>query len=340
MRYIGLDKPRSKGSIYFWRLVFAVTAAAALGFLWYATTQVEYVWQWERIPHYFWISEERSINSEFRGEIASLEAGRIIIRDDTGEAREVVLPAGAKTMLDQGAAVYYGDSLARCHYSAPGILLQGLWLTLEVCVLAIIIGIAVGILAGLCRVSENPALRWWAVLYVELIRGTPLLVQIFIWYFVVGVLVDQLLVQAGLPSIPALCYGVIALAVFTGAYVAEIVRAGIGAVDAGQMEAARSLGMSYWQGMSLVVMPQAVRNILPALGNEFVVVIKESSLVSAIGLHELMFNARTVLSITYNAWAAYIGAALFYLMMTFSVSRLVALFERRLKAGDRSPGAP
>ncbi|MDR2893050.1 MAG: ABC transporter permease subunit, partial [Deltaproteobacteria bacterium] len=218
MHYTGLDKPKGPGYHYFWRTVFAVTVGLAMFFLWYATSSVEYVWQWHRIPQYFWISQERDLNSEFDGEILSTDQAasppRLILRDDNGAAHEVLLPENAKIIVDPGNAIYYSDVLARYHYSAPGILLEGLWLTLEVSLLAIIVGIGFGIFAGLCRVSENPALRWWAITYVELIRGTPLLVQIFIWYFVVGVLIDELLAQAGLPRIPALWYGVIALAVF------------------------------------------------------------------------------------------------------------------------------
>lgn len=332
MRYTGLDKPKGSGYFFFWGAVFAVTVVLGLFFLWYATTKVEYVWQWHRIPHYFWISEERDLTSDFDGELLSIEkqgGERLILRDDMGATHEVALPSGAEVVLSPGSAVYYDDVLARYDYSAPGVLLEGLWITLEVSLLAIVVGIVVGILAGLCRVSENPALRWWSVLYVELVRGTPLLVQIFIWYFVVGVLIDELLMRAGLPRIPALWYGVIALAVFTGAYVAEIVRAGIQSVHRGQTEAARSLGMSYAQCMRRVILPQALRRIMPPLAGQFISLIKDSSLLGVMAVRELTKATREAITSSVQPLELWFTCALLYLALTFALSLFVQYLERR-----------
>lgn len=329
MRYTGLDKPKTKGYTYFWRFVFALTVAAVIAFLWYATTKVEYIWQWGRVPQYFWISEERDLNSEFDGRVIAVDESRIVLEDEDNIEREVALPKGAKVLLDAGSAVYYADTLARYHYSAPGILLEGLWITLQVSFLAIIIGIAVGILFGLARVSENPAPRWWSIIYVELIRGTPLMVQIFIWYFVVGVLVDELLAQAGLPRIPALWYGVIALAIFTGAYVAEIVRAGIQSVHRGQTEAARSLGMTYGQCMRKVVLPQALRRIMPPLAGQFISLIKDSSLLGVMAIRELTKATREAVTSSVQPLELWFTCAVLYLVLTFTLSIFVQYLERR-----------
>ena len=147
-----------------------------------------------------------------------------------------------------------------------GILLQGLWITLKVSLIAIVFGVIIGLCGGLARISANPALKWLSITYIELIRGSPLLVQIFIWYFVLGTLINSMLQRHGLWMIPSLWFGVAALACFSGAYVAEIVRAGIQSIHRGQTEAARSLGMSYVQAMRHVILPQALRRILPPAG--------------------------------------------------------------------------
>jgi len=143
--------------------------------------------------------------------------------------------------------------------------MQGLWLTIKVSVIATLFGVFIGLFAGIARVSTNPFFRWAAVTYVEIIRGSPLLVQIFIWYFVLGTLINSILAQYGIAQIPPLWYGVVSMATFAGAYVAEIVRAGIQSIHRGQNEAARSLGMSAPQAMVHVILPQAIRRILPPL---------------------------------------------------------------------------
>ncbi len=197
----------------------------------------------------------------------------------------------------------------------------GAMVTLKLAVLSIIFGLIIGTIAGLGRVSKNFLPFAISTAYVEVIRGTPLLVQILIVYF-------------GLPAIginlqpePA---GIIALSVCYGAYIAEIVRAGIESIPVGQMEAARSLGMTYLQAMRYVIFPQAFRNILPALGNEFVALLKDSSLLSVISIVELTRVGRQIVNTTFNAWTPFLGVALFYLMMTVPLSRLVSYSQRKL----------
>jgi polar amino acid transport system permease protein len=161
---------------------------------------------------------------------------------------------------------------------------------------------------------------------VEFIRGTPLMVQLFIIYYALPTIIGL--------NIPEMQSAIMALAINSGAYVAEIIRAGIQAVDKGQMEAARSLGMPYGMAMRYIIIPQAIKNILPALGNEFIVVIKESSVVSVIGIKELMYNADTVRGNTFRAFEPLIVAAIMYFIMTFTLSKLMGRFERRLKTRD------
>ncbi len=204
-------------------------------------------------------------------------------------------------------------------------LLAGAWMTVKITSLSVAVGIIIGTIGGLMRVSKNPILFWLSTIYVEVIRGTPLLVQIFIVYF-------------GLPSIgirltPYLS-AVAALGINSGAYVSEIVRGGIQSISKGQMEAARSLGMSYGQAMRYVVLPQAMVRILPPLGNEFIALLKDSSLVSTIAIAELTRVGQQIITRTFQSFEIWIGVALFYFVMTFIMSRIVRFLESRLAIND------
>jgi polar amino acid transport system permease protein len=213
--------------------------------------------------------------------------------------------------------------------------IDGAGTTLMLAIFTILFGTMLGVLLALLRLSNHRVLRYPAQAYIEFIRGTPMLVQIFFIFYA--------LPQLGLriPEVPAFgqdfpryVSGIIALSMNSGAYVAEIVRAGIQAVDKGQTEAARSLGMSGLMAMRRIVLPQAFKNILPALGNEFVTIIKESSIVSVIGIGELMFRTQTVYGNNFRTFESLIICALIYFILTFSLSRLLGLMERRLRTGD------
>jgi len=195
--------------------------------------------------------------------------------------------------------------------------------------IAIIFGIIIGLFTGLARISDNPAFKWTAITYIELIRGSPLLVQIFIWYFVLGTLINTVLAKNGLPQIPPLYFGVAALAFFTGAYVAEMVRAGIQSIHRGQMEASRSLGMTYAQSMVHVILPQALRRIIPPLAGQFISLVKDSSLLGIIAIRELTKATREVVTTSLQPFELWFVCALLYLVLTFSLSMLLQYLERR-----------
>jgi polar amino acid transport system permease protein len=165
---------------------------------------------------------------------------------------------------------------------------------------------------------------------VEVIRGSPLLVQILIWYFILGTVFNELLAAYGLGRIPAWWYGVASLACFAGAYVTEIVRAGIQSIHRGQMEAARSLGMSYGQAMRYIIMPQALRRILPPLAGQFISLIKDSSLLGIIAIRELTKAAREAVTASLQPFEVFMLCALLYLVLTFTLSMLVQHLERRM----------
>lgn len=210
--------------------------------------------------------------------------------------------------------------------------------TVKLAFFTVIFGSILGMLIALLRLSNSRILRFLAAAYVEVIRGTPLLVQLFIIYYSLPGGLEWLCGKMGLPEdalqMPDFTYGILTLTINSAAYVAEIFRAGIQAVDKGQMEAARSLGMPRWMSMVHIVLPQAVRNILPALGNEFVVIIKESSQVMVIGIADLMYSANLVRGATFIPSEPLYVAAAIYFTLTFPLSKLLGLVERKMKTRD------
>ncbi|MFO8433840.1 ABC transporter permease subunit [Staphylococcus aureus] len=204
--------------------------------------------------------------------------------------------------------------------------LKGIKITILISLIGVALGSILGAFVALMKLSKIKIISWIASIYIEILRGTPMLVQVFIVFF-------GITAALGL-DISALVCGTIALVINSSAYIAEIVRAGINAVDKGQMEAARSLGLNYRQTMKSVIMPQAIKNILPALGNEFVTLIKESSIVSTIGVGEIMFNAQVVQGISFDPFTPLLVAAALYFVLTFVLTRIMNMIEGRLNASD------
>ncbi len=200
-------------------------------------------------------------------------------------------------------------------------ILQGILVTIALAFLAEIIGITLGLALSLLKIARSKVLSWPAQLYIDIFRGTPLLVQIIIIYYttpLIGVRFNSLFFA-----------GLVALALNSAAYVAEIFRAGIQSIDKGQMEAGRASGLNYGQTMRHIIVPQAFRRVIPPLTNEFVTLVKDTSLVSVIGLAELLRAARVIQSQTFNG-TPLIGAALIYLAICLPLIYLANALERRL----------
>lgn len=193
--------------------------------------------------------------------------------------------------------------------------------TLLITIFAVFFGFLLGLLFALLRWSKNLLFHSIAVAYIEFIRGTPMMVQVMFVYFSIGELIQD---------IPAVVAGIIAISINSGAYVAEIIRSGVQAVNHGQTEAARSLGMSKQETMRYIIMPQALRNIWPALGNEFITLLKDSSIVSVIGVAELMYQTQLVQSATYKGALPLFIAMVIYFILTFTLTRLLNYGERKL----------
>lgn len=208
-----------------------------------------------------------------------------------------------------------------------GLFLKGMVVTIELAVISIILGLILGVILSLMKRSKVKVISLIAKMYIGFIRDTPLLVQIYIVYI-------------GLPMIlaidvPDFTTGVVALTLYSAAYIAEIIRSGIESLPFGQSEAAISLGMPKRRVMTDIILPQAFKNILPALGNQFIGNVKDSSLVSVLGISDLMFSAQTVRGSTALGLQPMIVASLLYLVMTWFLNSVLAYIERRMKASDR-----
>ena len=203
------------------------------------------------------------------------------------------------------------------------LLLVAAGVTIKITALSVGIGMCIGIFAGIFRASPLAPLRWISTIYIDFIRGTPLLVQLFILYFGLPAVI-------GRPIDPFIA-AITACGINSGAYVGEIFRSGIQAIDKGQMEAGRSLGMSYIQTMQFIILPQAFKQVLPPLGNEFIAMLKDSSLVSVIGFEELTRRGQLIIARTYGSFEIWMCVAIIYLVMTLTISQFVAWLERRYR---------
>ena len=209
---------------------------------------------------------------------------------------------------------------------------EGAWITIKLAFYTVLIGFVLGLIVAVCRKSKIFPLRWFMNAYVAFIRGTPLLVQV-------------LLIVYGLPQLGLNHIGdykfskmdmcIIALGINSGAYMAEIIRAGLESVDKGQTEAAESLGMNGFKKMIYVILPQAIKTILPTMGNEFVAIIKESSVLYSVGVYELTYQANKLASVNFRYLETMLDAALIYFVLTYVATNLLKLLERRMKRADR-----
>ena len=213
---------------------------------------------------------------------------------------------------------------------------RGIEYTLLLAVVSVLLAVIPALLLALMRLSKNKLIRCISGAYIALFRSTPLLVQLSIIYFGLFHFINlPRTLLFGFIAINRFIPGVVALALNSSAYVAEIFRAGILAVDKGQTEAARSLGLSSWQSMRLVVLPQAIKNVLPALANEVVTMVKESSICSVLGMAEIMYTAQAVSGNSYITLAPYVLCAIIYFCINYPASKAIEAIERRMRRGDK-----
>ncbi len=212
------------------------------------------------------------------------------------------------------------------YYIGEGLLWTGVGYTLLLAGIALLIGVILGALLAIGKMSNLKVLKFIITAFVEIIRGTPALLQLYIAYFII----PMLLGSQGLSAFTCVAIG---LSLNSAAYVSEIIRSGIASIDKGQTEAARALGLTSRTTMTKVILPQAVKNILPALGNEFVTVIKETSLASTFFVGELMTTYSIIKGVTFNAIPTLMDIGVIYFIITFTLSKILGVFERRMKQG-------
>ncbi|MDD3169140.1 MAG: amino acid ABC transporter permease [Eubacteriales bacterium] len=210
---------------------------------------------------------------------------------------------------------------------------SGIAVTIEITLFAVIIGVALGLIVALGKMSTLKPVKVLFSVYVELLRGTPLIVQVLIVYAGVPMLMQKYGIDFRWED-PVVA-SILVCGINSSAYVGEIIRSGLQAVDKGQMEAARSLGMGHFQAMRFIIVPQAFRIILPALANEFIALLKETAILSVISVVEVTRRSMLWAAATFEAWPAYLGTAFVYLTITIPLSRLVAYLERRMAQSDR-----
>ena len=219
--------------------------------------------------------------------------------------------------------------------------LQGVACTVSLSLLTVLFGFVLALVLAVCRLGRSRILKLIASVYVEIIRATPMVVQVFIIFYVVfnGVKVLPNYKLFGFIRFDRFFPAVVALSLNSGAYLCEIIRSGIQSIDGGQTEAARSLGLSQWKTMRFIVLPQAIKNVLPAIANEFVTIIKESAICYTIGVQDIMSAVNSVKGATYTIGEALIIAAVLYFCLTYPTSKVIAHFEKKMSVGDHRGSA-
>ena len=318
---------KSKQAQWPWHLLTGLILLVLAASLWLATSTIAYEWRWNRVPQYFVYHAEEAQRAAELAEVAELTVHGaqtdVTLRNSAGVEQQLTVDSDS-VHLSIGDEVEEGDQVGVTRHWAAGPLAWGLLTTLWISLAAGALGLLIGVLTGLCRLSSNPTLRDLSTVYVELVRGTPLLVQIFIFYFFIGTVLNLSREFAGIA----------ALSLFTGAYVAEIVRAGVQSITRGQDEAARSLGLSASQSMRHVVLPQAFKRVLPPLAGQFISLVKDTSLVSVIAITELLKSGREVITTSFSPFEILFCVAGLYLLINLPLSKMASRLERRLAQSD------
>ncbi|MGY2572997.1 amino acid ABC transporter permease [Vibrio sp. C8] len=313
---------QSKSSKWIGHGIYVLIMAMLIGAVYFSGKSINYNWHWDRLWPYVVNTEMQQLRANGDG-TAVVKAGQLTIEFDDSSTPQII-DHYTTLMVGNGDLVFQGDTVAQLNEWKFGPIAHGLWVTVEISFISLIFAVLLGLVFGLMRVSKNQVARNLSLTYVELIRGTPLLVQIFIVYFFIGTVLD----------FDRFTAGVVALSVFTGAYVAEIVRAGIQAIPTGQMEAARSLGMTYPKAMRYIILPQALKRTLPPLAGQFINLIKDSSLVSVISITDLTKAGREVVSGSFAPFEVWFTVAALYLLVTGTLSWAIQRLEKRLSASD------
>ncbi len=299
--------------------LIALCFYVVVGYFFYmAASNMNYVWKWNSVPKYFVYEETISIEAPANGKLV-LENGKYFIDGD--EKIELTnLDSSFSFDYEVGDNIYQYDYIASKTETKAGPILNGLWMTLKISFLAAVLTFIIGIIVAFMKLSSLSFLRSIATVYITIVRGTPLLVQIFLFYFIVANIF-------GLESFVA---GVLSLGIFFGAYMAEILRGAIQSIDKGQLEAAKSLGISNFQAMRYIILPQAFKRALPTLVGEMIALVKDSSLVSVISITDLTKVGKEIVANTFSPFETWIVVALLYLCITSVLSFIGHRLEKNM----------
>lgn len=287
-------------------------------FLYLAASNMNYVWKWSSIPQYFVYTENKVVEAPADGELI-LEDNIYYVKTEDDKIK-LNLDNTYQISYSVGENVYEGDYIAKKSEKKVGPVLEGLWVTLKISFFAAILTFIIGIVVALMKLSSYQFLKDIATVYITIVRGTPLLVQIFLFYFIV----------ANIFELDRFIAGVLALGIFFGAYMAEVLRGAIQSIDKGQLEAANSLGISKYQAMRYIILPQAFKRALPTLVGEMIALVKDSSLVSVISITDLTKVGREIVSNTFSPFETWIVIALVYLTITSTMSYMGHKLEKKM----------
>ena len=289
-------------------------------FFFLAASNMNYVWKWNSVPKYFAYEDTKIVEAPINGKLVVEDNKYYVVNDEKIELEE--LNSNYIFNYDVGDELYEGDEIASFSEMKVGPVLQGLWVTLKISFFAAILMFIIGIILAFMKLSSLQFLKDIATVYITLVRGTPLLVQIFLFYFIV----------ANIFELEKFIAGVLSLGIFFGAYTAEVLRGAIQSIDKGQLEASKSLGISHFQAMRYIILPQAFKRALPTLIGEIIALVKDSSLVSVIAITDLTKVGREIVANTFAPFETWIIIAMVYLSVTSLLSYLGHLIEKRMAA--------
>jgi len=290
-------------------------------FMFNAASNMNYIWKWTSVPKYFAYEKVTAIEAPFDGVVSIKENGKVVISNDD-DSQELEIPSGYTMAIDSGDELFEYDAIATETSWTMGPLLKGLLVTLKISGFSAILAFSIGILLAFMRLSKFHFLKDIAIVYITIIRGTPLLVQIFIFYFIVATIFD----------LERFLAGGLSLGIFFGAYIAEVIRGAIQSIDRGQYEAAKSLGMNYFQTMTFIIMPQALKRALPTLVGEMIALVKDSSLVSIISITDLTKVGREIVANTFSPFETWIIIAGMYFCITALLAYIGGIWEKKMAA--------
>jgi len=301
--------------------ILAILFFVVVGYSFYITaSNMNYVWKWNSVPKYFAYDELHSIESPIDGKLILEDNKYYISGDEKIEIKN--LDDSFAFDYEIGETVYEGEYIASKEELKAGPILSGLWVTLKISFFALLLTLVIGIIIALMKLSSMIFLRDIATVYITIVRGTPLLVQIFLFYFIV----------ANIFELERIVAGIFSLGIFFGAYMAEILRGAIVSIDKGQLEAAKSLGISNFQAMRYIILPQAFKRALPTLVGETISLVKDSSLVSVISITDLTKVGKEIVANTFSPFETWIVIALMYLTITSILSYVGHKLEKKMAA--------